>query len=174
MNFFRRLFGGKPTSSAGRMLPIYVLDRRCNEPIAGQVDLFNELSQAEEGEYVYHTRKVLHTSGERRCFSQVEVNLYFDRDKQLVHHEVAGGRWLDATEYQAELARFNAPPEEPAAPSATAETDAGMRDMASLEDTQPQALQDERQPDHAQTDDGRQLEDEQERSGGDRPGPGDS
>jgi hypothetical protein len=132
------------------------------------------LSQTEEGEYAYHTRKVLHTSGERRCFSQVEVNLYFNRDKQLVHHEVEGGRWLDATEYQAELARFNAPPEEPSAPVANAEAVDDVHAMASLKDTQPQAIQDERQPDHAQTDDGRQLEDEQERGGGDRSGPGDS
>jgi hypothetical protein len=116
MNFFRRianLFSGKPSSTGNRQLPIYVLSRRCNEPLAGQVDLYNELSQSEEeGGHAYYARKVLHTSGERRCFDQVEISLWFDQSKKLVEHEVVGGRWLEEEEYQAELARFNAPPEE--------------------------------------------------------------
>lgn len=130
MNFLKRLAslfsGGGAASSDKRYLTIYVLSRRCNEPVSGQVDLLNELSGTDEGEYAYYTRKVLHTTGERRCFSQVEVNLYFNRDKQLVHHEVEGGRWLTSEEYDAELARFNAPPEEePEETSATEPNETG-------------------------------------------------
>lgn len=99
--------------SGQRALDIYVLSRRCNEPISGQVDLFNELSRTEdESDYTYYTRKVLHTSGDDRCFDQVEVHLWFDRNKQLANHEVTGGRWLEAEEYEAELVRFRTPPEE--------------------------------------------------------------
>ena len=50
MSFWERiasLFKGGG-SSGNRLLDIYVLSRRCNEPIAGQVDLFNELSRTEE------------------------------------------------------------------------------------------------------------------------------
>ena len=116
MNLFRRLAslfsGGGGSRADKRYLTIYALSRRCNEPVIGQVDLLNELSKPDEGDYAYHTRKVLHTTGEHRCFSQVEVNLYFNQDKQVVHHEVEGGRWLTSDEYGAELARFNAPPEE--------------------------------------------------------------
>lgn len=116
MNFFQRiaqLFTGGGGGNDGRFLPIYVLSRRCNEPIAGQLDLLNELSLAEEdAEGAYYGRKVLHTSGERRCFDQVEVLLWFNNNKQLLRHEVSGGRWLAADEYEQELARFNAPPEE--------------------------------------------------------------
>jgi hypothetical protein len=87
------------------------------------VDLLNELSRGEEGDYAYYTRKVLHTSGEHRCFSQVEIQLYFNQDKQVIRHEVEGGRWLTSEEYSIELARFNAPPaeedEETGASSAT-------------------------------------------------------
>ncbi len=94
-----------------RLLPIYVLSRRCNEPIAGQVDLFNELSRSEdEGDHAYYTRKVLHTSGEKRCFAEVEIQLWLDRNKQVIRHEVEGGRWLEEEEYQAEWTRFHAPP----------------------------------------------------------------
>lgn len=117
MNLLKRLAGlfsggGGVPSGDKRYLTIYVLSRRCNEPISGQVDLLNELSKTDEGEYAYYTRKVLHTTGERRCFSQVEINLYFNQDKRVTHHEVEGGRWLTSDEYAVELARFNAPPEE--------------------------------------------------------------
>lgn len=121
MNFLKRLAslftGGGGGGANGRFYSIYVLSRRCNEPIAGQIDLLNELSLTEEDDSTYYGRKVLHTSGERRCFDQVEVLLWFDRNKQLLRQEVWGGRWLEADEYERELARFNAPPaevEEPA------------------------------------------------------------
>ncbi|RIK38423.1 MAG: hypothetical protein DCC55_21235 [Chloroflexi bacterium] len=94
------------------MLTVYLLSRRCNEPIAGQVDLLNELSLTEEGsDHAYYSRKVFSTSGRNRCFDQVEVELWFDQNKNVVEHQVQGGRWLDQAEYEQELARFNAPPE---------------------------------------------------------------
>jgi hypothetical protein len=104
--------GGGAQSADKRYLTIYVHSRRCNEPISGQVDLLNELSRDEESGYAYYTRKVLHTSGDRRCFSEVEVQLYFNQNKQVVQHEVEGGHWLTSEEYAAELERFNAPPPE--------------------------------------------------------------
>jgi hypothetical protein len=116
MNFFKsiaNLFrGGGGPSLDKRYLTIYVLSRRCNEPISGQVDLLNELSRSDDAGYAWYTRKVLHTTGERRCFSQVEISLFFNQDKQIISHEVEGGRWLTSEEYTTELARFNAPPPE--------------------------------------------------------------
>ena len=110
MNFFKRLFGGGSRSSSDRFMPLYVFSHRCREPIEGKLDLMNELSLADEGGY--YVRKVLHTSGQKRCFSEVEVELWFDKNKRLTNQEVQGGRWLDEDEYAAELARFNAPPAE--------------------------------------------------------------
>ena len=87
MNFLKRIAslftGGGGGGTNSRFYPIYVLSRRCNEPIAGQIDLLNELSLTEEDDSAYYGRKVLHTSGERRCFDQVEVLLWFDRNKRL-------------------------------------------------------------------------------------------
>jgi hypothetical protein len=118
MNFFKRianLFRGAPASN-NRMLTVYLLSRRCNEPLAGQVDLLNELSQTDEDSTgAYYARKVFRTSGRNRCFDQVEVELWFNQSKQVVEHQVSGGRWLEPAEYEQELARFNAPPEEEAA-----------------------------------------------------------
>ena len=110
MNFLKRLFGGAPRAG-DRFIPIYVLSYRCNEPVASRLDTMSELS-VDDGEHAYYVRKVLHTSGERRCFGQVEIQVWLDRNKRIVAHDVAGGRWLEADEYEAELVRFNAPPEE--------------------------------------------------------------
>ena len=103
MSFFKRLanlFSGG--ASKERMLPIYVYSRRCREAVTGTVDLFNELSQPDE-EYAYYVRKVLHTSGRDRCFDQVEVQIWFDKNKNVEHHEVQGGHWLTEEEYLEEV-----------------------------------------------------------------------
>ena len=113
MNIFQSLLNlfSPKVSSTTRHFPIYVLNQRCNEPLAGQVDTMNELSLTEDGDHAYFVRKVLHTSGRSRCFGQVEVQLWFDRNRQLMRHEEFGGRWLSEDEYQEALARFNAPTE---------------------------------------------------------------
>lgn len=108
MGFFSRLaalFTGKAPGGGDRYLSLYVIDHRCREPIVGQVDLLNELSLADEEGAGYFVRKVLHTTGERRCFGQVEVQLWLDGKKQVTKHEVQGGRWLSADEYAAEVQR---------------------------------------------------------------------
>lgn len=106
------LFTGK-ASSGGRMMQIYALCNRGKEPVKGEVDLFNELSLDDgDGPDVYYARKVLHTTGQSRNFGQVEVELWFDKKKRLDRYEVSGGRWLEADEYEQEMARFNASQEE--------------------------------------------------------------
>lgn len=126
--FASLLMGGGAPNSGKRYLTVYVLSHRCNEPISGQVDLLNELSKTDEGDHAYYTRKVLHTTGESRCFAQVEIELHFNKDKKVIDHEVTGGRWLTSDEYEAELARFNAPPEEPEEDAALAAASAEAND----------------------------------------------
>ena len=121
MGFLQRLtslFSSRPAADR-RYLTIYVVSRRCREPIAAQVDLMNELSLEEEGGRAYFARKVLHSSGRNRCFDQVEVELRFDGNKQVVGHEVTGGRWLSEEEYHQLLAEREAA--EAAAEAAQAE-----------------------------------------------------
>ena len=101
---FFRAFSGKAPTGSNRYLPIYVLSRRCREPIVGQVDLMNETSLDDDGGY--YVRKGLHTSGKNRCFDQVEVELWLNAKKQIVRHEVQGGQWLTASEYADEVARL--------------------------------------------------------------------
>lgn len=114
MSFLKKLasFFAGGGGGGSRALPIYIFSNRCREPITADIDLVNSLSRDEENDNEYYTRKVLQGSGKNRCFTQVEVEIWFDRNKNVSRHEVNGGRWLTAEEYEEELARFNAPPEE--------------------------------------------------------------
>ena len=67
---------------------------RCGETITGHVNLNNDLSPDYEGEReVYFARKVL--IGEGKCFQQVEVELRFDANKQLLEKQIHGGRFVE-------------------------------------------------------------------------------
>lgn len=126
MNFFQRLlslFTGRGTGSSGRWMTIYVLSRRCNEPLSAEVDLLNALSQADESDATYYTRKVIQGTGANRCFAQVEVELWFDGNRKLLRHAVEGGRWLNADEHAAEVERFHAPPAEETGESPAGESE---------------------------------------------------
>lgn len=92
--------------STNRFLDIYILNFRCNEPLASRIDLFNDLSPAEDGEAAFFVRKVLTTSGAERCFSANEIQLWLDRNRKVVNLEVEGGKWLTREEYEAELEAF--------------------------------------------------------------------
>jgi hypothetical protein len=120
MSFLKKLAslftGGGSKGGSRRSLTIFVLSQRCNEPLSADIDLLNSLSQAEEDDATYYTRKVIQSSGANRCFTQVEVELWFDNNRNLARYEVHGGRWLTETEYAAEVTRFNMPPEEETPP----------------------------------------------------------
>ena len=110
MNILQRianLFRGNPSSD--RMMSIYAMAHRSKELVSGKVDLYSELSLADdEGSDGYYVRKVLYTSGQSRIFEQVEIELWFDRNKRLDRHEVTGGRWLDAEAYAQEMSKIDA------------------------------------------------------------------
>jgi hypothetical protein len=68
---------------------------RCGETIRARVDLRNDLSLLDEGEYekaAYFCRKIL--IGAQRCYQPVEVELYFDMQRGLVEHRVSGGEFI--------------------------------------------------------------------------------
>ena len=133
MNFLRRLFSGQ-SSDADRFVPVYVLSHKCKEPIQGRFDRMSELS-LDEGDYAFYARKVLHTSGAKRCFADVEVQVWFDKKKNIAHYEVTGGRWLEAEEYDEELARFNAPAEEDESSADETAADETSADDTLVDDT---------------------------------------
>ena len=114
MNFLKKLAsfftgGGGGGGGSNRAFPIYVFSNRCREPIMAEIDLVNSLSRDEDNQF--YSRKVLQGSGRNRWFTQVEVEIWFDRSKKVSRYDVSGGRWLTEEEYEEELIRFDAPPE---------------------------------------------------------------
>lgn len=80
---------------------IYVECERCGEVIKSRVDLAHDLtpeygpSDRPEG---YFTRKVLIGSGP--CFQQIEVELEYDRNKQLTSRDIQGGSFVSRQDYE--------------------------------------------------------------------------
>lgn len=95
MGFLKKLFAAAPSDSRN-IYPLVVKCNRCGEIIEGQVNLANDLSagDGEEGDAGgYYCRKLL--MGKRRCFQQIEVQLRFNKDRQMVDRQVVGGQFVD-------------------------------------------------------------------------------
>lgn len=93
MDFFKKLFSGsaKPSSS---LFTFTVKCNRCGEAIEGHVNLSNDLSaEYEDDREVFFVRKVLMGSG--HCFQQIEVEMKFDANKQLIEKEILGGKFVE-------------------------------------------------------------------------------
>jgi hypothetical protein len=94
MGFLKNLFGGSTAKPEKRFYVFHVKCNRCGEIIEGRVDLDNDLSLDYEGENtVYFVRKGL--IGENRCFQQIEVEMKFTSDKQLIEKEAQGGTFVE-------------------------------------------------------------------------------
>lgn len=94
MGFLKKLFGGTPAKANKRYYVFQVRCKRCGELIEGRVDLDNDLSvEFEEDREVFHVRKGL--VGNNRCFQQIEVELKFDSERQLIEHQVQGGTFVE-------------------------------------------------------------------------------
>jgi hypothetical protein len=94
MSFLKNLFGGSSGKPDKKYYIFQVKCRRCGEIIEGRVDLDNDLSVEYEGDQnVYFGRKVL--VGNSKCFQQIEVELKFTSDRQLIEREVKGGSFVE-------------------------------------------------------------------------------
>ncbi len=93
----RKIFSAfrNPAQYRTPLYPISVRCSRCGEVISARVNLHHDLSLLDEagpGGSAYLSRKTLVGSG--RCFQRIEVELYFNRDRRLVYHEIRGGELL--------------------------------------------------------------------------------
>ena len=94
MSFFKNLFSSGPKRPEKKYYVFQVKCKRCGEIIEGRVDLDNDLSLEYEGSNnVYFGRKVL--MGNNRCFQQIEVDLKFTSDRELIEKEVKGGTFVE-------------------------------------------------------------------------------
>ncbi len=94
MGFLKRLFGGGTARPEKRYYVFHVKCDRCGEVIEGRVDLDNDLSLDYEGDNtVYFVRKVL--IGDNLCFQQMEVEMKFTPDRELIERQATGGKFVE-------------------------------------------------------------------------------
>ncbi len=110
LDTIKNFFQSGSSNASRRYLTVYLLNFRCNEPISAQIDLYNDLSPDETGRQnvAFYVRKILSTSGTRRCYDTNEVQIWLDSRRRVVEYEVAGGKWLDAEAFAEETAKFRA------------------------------------------------------------------
>jgi hypothetical protein len=94
MGFLKKLFGGLDSRPEKRYFTFSVKCNRCGEVIEGRVDLDNDLSLDYEGDStVYFVRKGL--VGDNRCFQQIEVEMKFTANRELIEQQVTGGQFIN-------------------------------------------------------------------------------
>ncbi len=95
------LFVGGEKGDEGRVHWEYVRCLRCKEKLAVRVDLESELTpQYESTEGAYYVRKGVLGSGKTRCFQMIEVELYFDAERNLVSRYITGGEFITREEFE--------------------------------------------------------------------------
>jgi hypothetical protein len=95
MSFLKNLFGGGGSAKPEkRYYTFNIKCNRCGEIIEGRIDLDNDLSlEYEDDKSYYIVRKGL--VGNNRCFQQVEVEMKFTSDRQLIEQQAQGGKFVE-------------------------------------------------------------------------------
>ncbi len=93
MGFLKKLFSSAPARPSSSLYNFAVKCDRCGETIEGHINLANDLSnEFEDDREIFFVRKVL--MGSSRCFQQIEVQMKFDANKQLIEKEISGGKFV--------------------------------------------------------------------------------
>ena len=92
MGFLKNLFGGTPAKPESHHYAYRVKCNRCGEIIEGRLDLNNDLSLNDE-ENGYVVRKTL--MGGNRCFQQIEVEMTFTPQRELMEKTIQGGTFVE-------------------------------------------------------------------------------
>ena len=97
MSFLKKLGNIFSGNSEPPVYWVYVCYERCNEAVAARIDMRGNLSEQDDD--TYFCRKVL--VGSKRCFQPIEVELTFDKSKNLIDQQITGGKFITAEEYEA-------------------------------------------------------------------------
>lgn len=97
MNFLKKLFGGVGGQSGDRGIYFYVQPKACKEIVKVRVDPMNEVSvnDMEDG---YYVRKL--ASG-HRCPFQAELEVYFDKNRNIRDTQITNGTLVSEADYLA-------------------------------------------------------------------------
>ena len=99
MDFLKKLFGGMSSGSdAG--LYYYVRPTGSQEVVRVRINRNNDLSATDEGNGFWVHKVVMGT----KSFQRVELDLYFNQNRQLTKSEVSGGELVKEADYNAWVA----------------------------------------------------------------------
>jgi hypothetical protein len=94
MKFFKKIFSsGGPQE---RYFIYHVKCKRCGEVIEGRIDTTNDLSiEYEDKREVYHVRKVLIGDGSNHCYQQIEVEIQFNGNRDVLEKTITNGEFVE-------------------------------------------------------------------------------
>ena len=107
MNFLKNLFSNLMASSRkeSHLYWVYVECGQCNEKLRIHVDLRNDLSiqygETDKDDTYFTRKRIIGSTG---CFTPIDVELTFNKDRRLVDQQITGGRFISEEEYTAEEA----------------------------------------------------------------------
>ena len=104
MSFFKKIAQMVSPPSESNAYWVYAKCNRCGENLSARINMSNDLSikyGEKEKEDKYFCRKVIMGSGQ--CFQRIEVELTFDKNRNLLNREIQGGQFIDEEEYIAGL-----------------------------------------------------------------------
>jgi hypothetical protein len=102
MDFLKKLFGGgggAAPSGGDSGLYFYVRPHTCKEVLRIRINRDNDLSAVDDGNG-YYCRKLARSS-DYHCNREIEMELWFDANRQLQRNEVMGGLMVSEADYQA-------------------------------------------------------------------------
>ena len=92
MSFLKNLFGGTSAKPEKHYYTFQIKCNRCGEIIEGRIDLDNDLSLNDEADgYIVHKGLI----GNNRCFQQVEVEMKFTSERNLIEQQAQGGMFVE-------------------------------------------------------------------------------
>ncbi len=102
MDFLKKLFGGGGGAAASRGdsgIYFYIRPHTCKEVLRVRIDRNNDLSATDDNSGFF-CRKLARSS-DYHCNRQIEIELWFDANRQLQNSEVMGGLMVTEADYQA-------------------------------------------------------------------------
>jgi hypothetical protein len=100
MDFLKKLFGGMGGAGGDAGLYYYVRPTGSEEVVRVRINRNNDLSLADDGKTFWVHKVVMGT----KSFQRVELDLYFNQNRQLSSSEVSGGDLVKEADYQAWVA----------------------------------------------------------------------
>ena len=106
MNLLKRLFvGGGGNSGDPAGMYFYLKPKGCDEVVRVRINRNNDLSLADDGKNFWVHKVVMGTT----CFQRVELDLYFNQNRQLSSSQASGGDLVKEADYQAWIAAREQP-----------------------------------------------------------------